>query len=122
MNHNNHKEAPELKTEITDGSACRLHHTTLWLLPLEKIRKLIIPAFMLGLVWGWLENLVLSAVKIIPLGQTAGQRILRDLADVASHAVQRGLTLPDDDMGASAPALAVASSRHETQYTRLFRS
>ena len=53
MNHNNQKEAPELNTEITDGSACRLHHSTLWLLPLEKIRKLIIPAFMLGLVWNF---------------------------------------------------------------------
>ena len=75
-----------------------------------------------GFAWAWLENLALSGVKLIPLGQTAGQRILRDLGDAASHAVLRGLELPDEDMGASAPALAIASSRHETQYTRLFRS
>lgn len=75
-----------------------------------------------GLAWSWLENLTLAGVKLIPLGQTAGQRILHDLSDVASHAVQRGLALPDGDMGASATALAIASSRHETQYTRLFRS
>jgi len=61
-------------------------------------------------------------VKLIPLGQTAGQRILRDLGATAGDAVVRGLALADDDMGASAPALAIASSRHESQYTRLFRS
>jgi urease accessory protein len=75
-----------------------------------------------GFAWAWLENQALAGVKLIPLGQTAGQRILRDLSTKASYAVQRGLELPDDDMGASAPALAIASSRHETQYTRLFRS
>ena len=85
-----------------------------WQIPLTQAAQ--------GFAWTWLENLALSGVKLIPLGQTAGQRILRDLGDAASHAVQRGRTLPDDDMGASAPALAIASSRHETQYTRLFRS
>ena len=85
-----------------------------WQIPLQQTAQ--------GFAWAWLENLALAGVKLIPLGQTAGQRILRDLSDVASQAVQRGLELPDDDMGASAPALAIASSRHETQYTRLFRS
>ena len=85
-----------------------------WQIPLTQTAQ--------GFAWAWLENLALSGVKLIPLGQTAGQRILRDLSDAASHAVLRGLELPDDDMGASAPALAIASSRHETQYTRLFRS
>ena len=75
-----------------------------------------------GFAWTWLENQALAGVKLIPLGQTAGQRILHDLGDVTNLAVQRGLKLADEDMGASAPALAIASSRHETQYTRLFRS
>jgi urease accessory protein len=85
-----------------------------WSIPLEQAAQ--------GFAWAWLENLALAGVKLIPLGQTAGQRALRDLGDTASHAVQRGLSLPDEDMGASAPALAIASSRHEIQYTRLFRS
>lgn len=75
-----------------------------------------------GFAWSWLENLALAGVKLIPLGQTAGQRVLHDLGKAASLAIQRGLTMPDDDMGASAPALAIASSGHEIQYTRLFRS
>lgn len=75
-----------------------------------------------GFAWSWLENLALAGVKLVPLGQTAGQRLLRDLGAPASQAVQHGLALSDDDMGASAPALAIASSRHESQYTRLFRS
>lgn len=85
-----------------------------WRIPLPQAAE--------GFAWAWLENLTLAGVKLVPLGQTAGQRILRDLGEVASRAVQRGLVLPDEAMGASAPALAIASSRHETQYTRLFRS
>ena len=85
-----------------------------WRIPLPQAAQ--------GFAWAWLENLTLAGVKLIPLGQTAGQRILRNLSMTASQALQRGLTIPDEDIGASAPALAIASSRHETQYTRLFRS
>jgi len=52
----------------------------------------------------------------------AGQRILRDLAQPLALAVDKGLSVSEDNIGSSAPALAYASSRHETQYTRLFRS
>jgi urease accessory protein len=75
-----------------------------------------------GFAWAWLENMVISGVKLIPLGQMAGQRILRDLAQDLALAVEKGLTVTDDNIGSSAPALAYASARHETQYTRLFRS
>jgi urease accessory protein len=75
-----------------------------------------------GYTWSWLENLVLAAVKIIPLGQTQGQRLLYELSPLIPDIVQTGLQLEDDAIGASNPALAIASSRHETQYTRLFRS
>ncbi len=75
-----------------------------------------------GYVWSWLENLVLSAVKIIPLGQTQGQKILHQMTPLIPAAVVQGLQVADDDIGAASPALAIASSRHETQYTRLFRS
>jgi urease accessory protein len=75
-----------------------------------------------GFAWSWLENIVISGVKLIPLGQMAGQRILRDLAQTLALAVEKGLSVSDDNIGSSAPALAYASARHETQYTRLFRS
>jgi urease accessory protein len=88
--------------------------TVAWGIPL--------PQAALGFAWAWLENMILAGVKLIPLGQTAGQRLLHDLGPGLVTAVRRGLTLKDDDLGASAPALAIASSRHPHQYCRLFRS
>ncbi|MFM1891801.1 MAG: hypothetical protein RLZ44_878 [Pseudomonadota bacterium] len=75
-----------------------------------------------GYAWAWLENLVLAAVKIIPLGQSQGQQVLQRLTAALPTAVQTALALSDEELGAGNPALAIASSRHETQYTRLFRS
>ncbi|MEJ2308268.1 MAG: urease accessory UreF family protein [Gammaproteobacteria bacterium] len=75
-----------------------------------------------GYAWSWLENLVLAAVKIIPLGQTQGQQLLDRLVVRLPQAVERSLAVEDAMIGASNPALAIASSRHEVQYTRLFRS
>ena len=75
-----------------------------------------------GYLWSWAENQVLSAVKLVPLGQTAGQRLLTQLIPRIAQAVNTGLTLGDDEIGFSAPGLAVAGALHETQYSRLFRS
>lgn len=75
-----------------------------------------------GYVWAWLENQVLAGVKIIPLGQTAGQKILNQLAEHIEAIVHSGMNTRDEDIGASLFALAIGSSCHETQYTRLFRS
>lgn len=75
-----------------------------------------------GLLWSWCENQVAAAIKLVPLGQTAGQKILLRLAEIIPDTVARGLRLADDSIGALAPGLAIASARHETQYTRLFRS
>ncbi|NEX19231.1 urease accessory protein UreF [Thiorhodococcus mannitoliphagus] len=77
---------------------------------------------LLGYGWSWMENLVLAAVKSIPLGQTQGQQALSRLLARIPKAVETALALDDDTIGASSPALAIASSLHETQYTRLFRS
>jgi len=76
----------------------------------------------IGYGWSWLENLVMAAVKLIPLGHTPGQQVLRNLVVVLEESVVRGLSLEDEDIGGSCPALAIGSSLHETQYTRLFRS
>lgn len=75
-----------------------------------------------GYVMSWLENQVLVAVKALPLGQVAGQRMLLVLAGRIPAVVARASTLDDDDVVSFAPGLALASARHEVQYSRLFRS
>ena len=77
---------------------------------------------LLGYLWSWLENQVLCAVKLVQLGQVAGQRLLADLAAKIPGLVDKALQLTDAEIGGSAFGLALASSRHEMQYSRLFRS
>jgi|MDTB01.2.fsa_nt_gb urease accessory protein len=76
----------------------------------------------LGYAWSWLENQVAAAIKLVPLGQTQGQQVQLMMGTRIPHAIDLGLSLNNDEIGASAPALGIASARHETQYTRLFRS
>ena len=76
----------------------------------------------LAFAFGWAENMAAAAVKAVPLGQSAGQRILGRLAAEIPSAVDRALALADDERQAFSPMLAVLSARHETQYSRLFRS
>ncbi|WP_457572162.1 urease accessory protein UreF [Desulfovulcanus sp.] len=75
-----------------------------------------------GYIWAWAENQIAAAIKLVPLGQTAGQRILSQAIKKIPDIVQGGLSLHDEDIGFLAPALAIASALHETQHTRLFRS
>ena len=73
-------------------------------------------------LWSWLENQVMAAVKAIPLGQTDGQRILLSLGDLLPSLVKKAMQMQDADLENFAPGLALHSARHETQYSRLFRS
>jgi urease accessory protein len=73
-------------------------------------------------VWSWLENQVLATVKAVPLGQVAGQRMLLALGGRIPDVVQIAHAIDDEDIASFAPGLALASARHETQYSRLFRS
>jgi urease accessory protein len=73
-------------------------------------------------LWTWIENQAMAAVKAIPLGQTEGQRMLLALGERLDALAERACAMSDDDLGNFAPGLALLSSRHETQYTRLFRS
>jgi urease accessory protein len=75
-----------------------------------------------GFAFAWLEAQTSAAVRLVPLGQSAGQRILLELGARVPAVVARSITLADDDLGAAAPAHAIASAHHETQYSRLFRS
>lgn len=72
--------------------------------------------------FSWAENQVQAALKSVPLGQSAGQRILAHLAQELAPLAQTALTLGDEQRQAFAPLLAIRSSQHETQYSRLFRS
>lgn len=73
-------------------------------------------------LWAWAENQVMAAVKAVPLGQTEGQKLLAALGARLDAMAQRALSLADDDIVNFAPRLALFSARHETQYSRLFRS
>ena len=75
-----------------------------------------------GYAWAWTENQVTAATRLIPLGQTASQRLLVAAGPAIAAAVEQGLTLADEEIGTAAPGLALAGALHETQYSRLFRS
>jgi urease accessory protein len=75
-----------------------------------------------GYAFGWAENMVQAAIKSVPLGQSAGQRMLARLVREIPAAVEHAVSLDDDQRQAFTPMLAILSARHETQYSRLFRS
>ena len=79
-------------------------------------------AVLLALAFGWAENMVQAAVKAVPLGQSAGQRLLGRLAAAIPAAVDEALATDDEQRQAFTPMLAILSARHEAQYSRLFRS
>ena len=85
-----------------------------WGIPLDDIAQ--------GFLWSWSENQVTTAMKLVPLGQTEGQTLLSQLMKTLPASAAHGLTLNDEDMGYGAPGQTLASSWHETQYSRLFRS
>ena len=76
----------------------------------------------LAYAFGWAENLAQAALKSVPLGQSAGQRILARLAEAIPGAVEAALALPAAGRQAHAPMLAILGAQHEVQYSRLFRS
>ena len=75
-----------------------------------------------GFLWAWTENQVAAAIKVVPLGQTAGQNILSAVIEDIPKATERSINFNDQDIGMLAPGVAIASALHETQYSRLFRS
>ena len=77
---------------------------------------------LLAFGFSWAENQVQAALKSVPLGQSAGQRILARLAQDLPGLAEAALAIGDDARQAFTPGLAIASSQHETQYSRLFRS
>jgi urease accessory protein len=73
-------------------------------------------------LWAWAESQVLVAVKSVPLGQQAGQTMLFVLHAALTGAVQAAAGVPDDDLGSAAVRFALTCARHESQYSRVYRS
>jgi urease accessory protein len=73
-------------------------------------------------LWAWLENQVLVAVKSVPLGQQAGQSMLFELHKALTLAVAQAAALDDAELGSAPLQFALTSARHETQYSRIYRS
>ncbi|KJY81914.1 urease accessory protein UreF [Vibrio galatheae] len=85
-----------------------------WGIDIERLKQ--------GYLWSWAENLIMAGVKLVPLGQTDGQRALIQLSELFPAALVRASTIEDWMIGSFTPSISIASSLHETQYTRLFRS
>jgi urease accessory protein len=81
-----------------------------------------VPDCLTTYAFGWAENMMQAALKSVPLGQSAGQRILARLAAEIPAAIAVAMALEDHERQAFSPMLAILSSQHETQYSRLFRS
>ena len=79
-------------------------------------------AVILGYLHSWATNLVNAGIKLIPLGQTMGQKLLLELQNQIVFTSQEILQLKDDELNSCSWGLSLASMAHETQYTRLFRS
>ena len=75
-----------------------------------------------GFFYAVCESQISAALRLLPLGQTAGQRLLERALPVIERCAERALAIPDDDIGQLAPGLALLSAEHEHQYSRLFRS
>jgi urease accessory protein len=88
--------------------------TANWAIPVE--------ATLHAYAWSWLENQVGVAMKAVPIGQVAGQRILAAVSAGIPAVVAAVIDCPDEAISNFAPGMTLASCRHETQYSRLFRS
>jgi urease accessory protein len=77
---------------------------------------------LLGFVWSWVENQITCASKAMPMGQTDAQKTLQSLIPVIAQVCEHALTIKDDEIGTGLLGTAIASSLHEQQYSRLFRS
>jgi urease accessory protein len=81
-----------------------------------------VDATLAAYAFSWVENQAAAALKAVPLGQLAGQRIIVALRAPIDAAVQRALATSADEINTFAPHLGLLSARHESQYSRLFRS
>ncbi|HDR2789619.1 TPA: urease accessory protein UreF [Enterobacter asburiae] len=76
----------------------------------------------LSLGYSWIESAVMAGVKLVPFGQQAAQQLIIGLSDHFAKGLDAAFLRGDEALGAATPLSAIASARHETQYSRLFRS
>jgi urease accessory protein len=120
----------QLCTQLEWGDSARLA-TLIALKPVSQPTAFAFAAFTQGAAtdstlaayaFAWVENQATAALKAVPLGQVAGQRIIVALRDAIDTAVQQALATSPDRINTFAPQLGILSARHESQYSRLFRS
>ncbi len=102
-------DLPDMAYPVAVGRAAKLAD-----LPLEPVVHVWLQAFV--------GNLVQCAQRLLPLGQTAGQRILHDLGPTITEVGQEALAASLDDIGSATFAVDTASMQHKAQYSRIFRS
>ena len=76
----------------------------------------------LSLGYSWIESAVMAGLTLVPFGQQAAQQLIIALSDHFAAGLEQAFLRGDDELGAATPLSAIASARHETQYSRLFRS
>ncbi|EMN5862220.1 urease accessory protein UreF [Pluralibacter gergoviae] len=107
--------APEWRALFRQSQLCGMAWLGVqWQIPLRDL------ALVLG--YSWIESAVMAGVKLVPFGQQAAQQLILTLCERYADGVDCGLNCPDDAIGSATPLAAIASARHETQYSRLFRS
>ena len=111
--------------DVPGAAAWRRHpaasHLVLFALAASRFNVTAVDALG-GYLFSFMENQLSSAIKLSLIGQTDAQRALLKLADRIPTVARAGAELPDDSIGCFTHALSIASSHHETQYCRLFRS
>lgn len=110
----------------TNGSANLAVHVTVNFSAVYAIAaahwQIDLRSAILSYLHSWASNLVNAGVKLIPLGQTGGQRLLLSLAPAIAQTTDAAIALSPDEFGACGWGQAIACMAHETLYTRLFRS
>jgi urease accessory protein len=119
MGHSLRRLIDDLKEEI--GVPSGLTFAAVWS-GLAAVWKIAPADALAAWLWSWAENQTMAALKAVPLGQAAGQRILLEIGGRIPAIVERALQLDEDNFSNFAPGFAIACARHETQYSRLFRS
>ena len=105
----------EWRTLFVDSQLCGMAWLGVrWKIPLTELA--------LSLGYSWIESAVMAGVKLVPFGQQAAQRLIIALCDRYAQGLAQALATPDASLGSATPLAAIASARHETQYSRLFRS
>lgn len=105
----------EWRTLFADSQLCGMAWLGVrWKIPLTNLA--------LSLGYSWIESAVMAGVKLVPFGQQAAQRLIISLCDRYAQGLAQALACPDTRLGSATPLAAITSARHETQYSRLFRS